>query len=69
MKTRSVPSADDLGEQHLDVGLALGQPLLDIGLQVRLINSLLTQKKAGERPLSVLLAGDLTPARKLSRRA
>src|SRR3954451_2767693 len=47
-------SAQDLGEQHLDLGLADGEPSLDIGLDGAHGDLLLTTKKAGERPLPVL---------------
>ena len=30
MNRRSVLAADDLGEQHLDIGLGHGEPLLDV---------------------------------------
>ena len=58
MNTRSVSAADDLGEQHLDVGLGLGQPGLDIGLDCAQILPP-KRKKVGVRPLS-----NCTPARR-----
>ena len=48
-------AAEHLGEQHLDVGLARREPLLDICLYGVSSNLLLYAKKAGVRPLSVLL--------------
>ena len=44
-------AAHHLGEQHLDLGLGVCQPGLDVGLY-RAHDSSLSNKKAGERPLS-----------------
>ena len=42
-------AADDLGEQHLDVGLGLGEPGLDIGLDRAHVH-LLSHEKSGRAP-------------------
>ena len=50
-------AADDLGQQHFDVGLGHGEPCLDVGLDAAHLSSFPDNKKAGERPLL-----DLPPA-------
>ena len=37
MNSRSVARSDDLGEQHLDVRLAGGEPAFDLRLEVAVI--------------------------------
>ncbi len=63
MNTRRQRPPSDLGEQHLDIGLAVGETPLDFCLQRCHRVFILTPyaKKAGGRPLSVLLP---TPARR-----
>src|SRR3954452_1179563 len=50
-------SVEDLREQHLDPGLALGELRLDLGLNAAHLSSSRAIKKAGERPLSVRQTG------------
>jgi hypothetical protein len=45
-------ASDDLGEQHLDLGLRLGQACLDVGLDRAHAHLSPFTKKAGQRPLS-----------------
>ena len=61
------PAADDLCEQHLDIGLALREPLLDIWLKCSHQLFSPNHKKSGRAPTSGTTTGVKAPARKLCR--